>query len=327
METESSSSRWPHDPVMVEEVLEWLNPTPGGVWVDATIGSGGHAEQVADRIGSGGRLIGLDVDPEAISLCRKRSESWNCRTELVQSGYEDLPAVLDDLEVHKANGILVDLGVSSIHLDRAERGFSFRKEGPLDMRMDPGKSPDAAGWLAEASEADIRRVLWRYGEERRAQAIARAVVRERTIQPIRTTGRLAEIVLRCFPDRDRAGRVHPATRTFQALRLVVNEELERLERLLSFLPARLELGGRVVFLAYHSLEDRLVKKALQRWSGKDDPVRGRLPVRGEIVGPMAILTRKVIRPSGSEVAQNPRARSARLRAAERTECEFTPSRL
>jgi 16S rRNA (cytosine1402-N4)-methyltransferase len=219
------------------------------------------------------------------------------------------------------------LGVSSIHLDRAERGFSFRKDGPLDMRMDPGRSPDAAGWLAEASEADIRRALWRYGEERRAQSIARAVVRERSAQPIRTTGRLAEIVRTCFPDRDRAGRVHPATRTFQALRLVVNGELERLERLLSFLPARLKTGGRVVFLAYHSLEDRLVKKALHRWSGKDDPVYRRLPVRGEIVGPMSVLTRKVVRPSGFEVERNPRARSARLRAGERTDCEFVPTRL
>jgi 16S rRNA (cytosine1402-N4)-methyltransferase len=311
---------------MVEEVLEWLNPTPGGVWVDATVGSGGHAERIAGRIGPGGRLIGLDVDPEAISLCRERSKSWKCRTDLIQSGYEDLSAVLDDLEVHKANGILVDLGVSSIHIDRAERGFSFRKDGPLDMRMDPGKSPDASRWLAEASEAEIRQALWRYGEERRAQAIARAVVRERAIQPIRTTARLAEIVLTCFPDRERAGRVHPATRTFQALRLVVNQELEQLERLLSFLPARLNTGGRAVFLAYHSLEDRLVKKALHRWSGKDDPVYRRLPVRGEIVGAMAVLTRKVVRPSGSEVVRNPRARSARLRAAERTECKFTPTR-
>lgn len=327
METESSSGVWPHDPVMVEEVLEWLNPAPGGVWVDGTVGSGGHAERVADQIGKNGWLIGLDVDPEAISISRKRSKSWVCRTDLVRSGYEDLPAALDDLQADKATGILVDLGVSSIHLDRAERGFSFREDGPLDMRMDPNRSPDAADWLAAATESEIRRVLRRYGEEKRAQAIARAIVRDRETRPIRTTARLAEIVLTCFPDRKRAGNVHPATRTFQALRLVVNNELERLERLLSFLPARLETGGRVVFLAYHSLEDRLVKQALLRWSGKDDPVYRRLPVRGELAGPMTVLTKQVVRPTSSEVARNPRARSARLRAAVRTDREFTPTRL
>lgn len=287
--------------------------------MDATLGAGGHAEAVAHRIGPEGFLVGLDIDPEAIEICRKRSASWTCRTHLAHAGYENLEAVLDGLRIPAVDGIVVDLGVSSMHLDRPERGFSFRKEGPLDMRMDPEQSLTAAEWLQQASEREILQVLRTYGEEKRAKSIARAIVRERANRPIQTTGRLEQVVSSCFPDRVRAGRVHPATRTFQAIRLVVNRELDRLQSLLSFLPARLAPGGRVVFLAYHSLEDRHVKRAFLKWEGKADPATRRLPIRGTITGPMRVLTRKAVRPGEEEVALNPRARSARLRAAERTE--------
>jgi 16S rRNA (cytosine1402-N4)-methyltransferase len=303
---------------MAEEVLQWLDPAPGAVMVDATLGYGGHSELIANRIGSGGRLIGVDLDSDAVEACRLLAPGWAARTDLVQAGYDEMEAVLDRLGIATVDGVLADLGVSSAQLDQAERGFSFQKDGPLDMRMDPHGSPSAAEWLAESSEAEIRRALAEFGEEIRAMGVARAIVREREKRPIETTGHLVEVVLRCFKDKSRAGRVHPATRTFQALRIVVNRELERLERLLSFLPGRLGPGGRVVILAYHSLEDRMVKRAFAEWSGRDDPVLRRVPLRGEITGRVKILTPKVIRPRPEEVERNPRSRSARLRAAERT---------
>ncbi|MCG3199586.1 MAG: Ribosomal RNA small subunit methyltransferase H [bacterium] len=320
MANEAGPSRGPraHLPVMIEEVLRCLDPRPGETFLDATVGYGGHAEQIAARLGPEGRLIGIDLDTEAILATRQAAENWPCRTEFEHAGYDEMPDVLDRLGIGKVDGLLADLGVSSPQLDRPERGFSFQGDGPLDMRMDPEGYPTAAEWLAAAEEREIRRALWEFGEEKRAAAIAKALVRERRKRPIDTTGDLTRIVLSCFPDRDRAGRVHPATRTYQALRIVVNHELERLERLLSFLPDRLGPGGRVVILAYHSLEDRLVKRAFQEWSGKSDPVLSRIPIRGEIPGRAIILTPKALRPSPAEVARNPRSRSARLRAAKRT---------
>jgi 16S rRNA (cytosine1402-N4)-methyltransferase len=321
MDADSKGEGWPHEPVMVGPVLDLLDPHPGGIWVDATIGAGGHAEKIAERIGSEGRLIGLDVDPQAIEIARSRGKRWPCRSEILQAGYQDLDAVLKEMGIAKVRGILVDLGVSSLQIDRPERGFSFRSEGPLDMRMDPDRS-SATHWLAGASQGEIHRALARYGEEKRAAQVARAIVRERERGPIETTERLAEIVLSCFPDRKRAGRVHPATRTFQAIRIAVNDELGRLETLLSFLPRVLEEGGRTVFLAYHSLEDRLVKRAIQEWEGRDDAVLNRVPLTGRRRGPMESLTRKAIRPTSEEIGNNPRSRSARLRAARRTELPF-----
>jgi 16S rRNA (cytosine1402-N4)-methyltransferase len=304
---------------MVREVLEQLNPKPGGIWIDGTSGFGGHSFEIANRIGDRGRLIGLDVDPSAIDFCRKRLDRFPCPVEFVQAGYEDLKSVLAERKIDQVDGILLDLGISSEQVDRPERGFSFRFEGPLDMRMDPERFPSAAEWLAEAEPKEIRRILRLYGEEQRADAIARAIAREREQRPIETTRHLAEVVLSCFPDRHRAGKVHPATRTFQALRIVVNDELGRLETFLSFFPSCLKPKGRVAILSYHSLEDRLVKEAFRNWTGKLDPVLSKLPVRGEIEGALRILTRQPIRPSEAECLVNPRARSAKLRAAERTE--------
>ncbi len=320
MTNEAGPSIGPHAhlPVMLEEVLRWLAPQAGEIHLDATVGYGGHSAGMAARLGPEGRLIGLDLDPDALAASREAAKDWPCRAEFVRAGYDEMPHVLDRLGIEKVDGLLVDLGVSSPQLDRPDRGFSFQREGPLDMRMDPEGYPTAAEWLAVAEEGEIRKTLWMFGEEKRAAAIAKALVRERRKGPINTTGDLARIVLSCFPDRDRAGRVHPATRTFQALRIAVNQELERLERLLSFLPDRLGPGGRVVILAYHSLEDRLVKRAFQDWSGKSNPVLSRIPIRGEIPGRAIILTPKALRPSPAEVARNPRSRSARLRAAKRT---------
>ncbi|MCB9768558.1 MAG: 16S rRNA (cytosine(1402)-N(4))-methyltransferase RsmH [Candidatus Omnitrophica bacterium] len=308
----------PHLPVMVPQVLEYLNPKPGGIWIDGTSGFGGHSSEIARRIGESGRLIGLDVDPEAIDYCRNRLKRFPCSTEFVQAGYEDLESVLDERKIERVDGILLDLGISSAQVDRAERGFSFRNEGPLDMRMDPDRSPSAAEWLAEAEPKEIRDVLQKYGEEKRAHAIAKAIARERDKRPIETTAHLAEIVLSCFPDRQRAGNVHPATRTFQALRILVNRELERLETFLSSFVKRLETKGRVVILSYHSLEDRMVKNAFRDATGKMDPVLSKLPIKGEIEGTLKVLTRKAVRPTETECLENPRARSAKLRAAERT---------
>ena len=311
-----------HEPVMVREVLQLLDPKPGAVVVDATLGYGGHAGAIAHRIGPGGLLVGLDLDPEAIEASQAKAREWPCRTEFVQTGYDDLGLVLDRLGIGGINGIVVDLGVASPQIDCPGRGFSFQQEGPLDMRMDPESSPSAAEWLATAEEKDIRRTLLRYGEEKRAVSIAKAIVKERGLGPIETTAQLVDIVGSCFPDRVRAGRVHPATRTFQALRVLVNDESKRLERLLSYLPARLLPDARLVFLAYESLADRMIKKSLLDWTGKNDPVLSRVPIRGEWEGLVKILTPKVVRPSEEEVIRNRRARSARLRAAERTRRPF-----
>ncbi len=307
-----------HRPVMLEESLKWLDPKPGETIVDATIGYGGHSSAIAHKIGSKGRLIGLDLDPEALEYTRKLSLEWPCRVDLVHSGFDRLKEVLGGLEAVLVEGIIADLGVSSPQLDQGQRGFSFRHPGPLDMRMDPESAPTAAEWLARAGEEEILRALREYGEEIRAKSVARAIVRERKKGPVETTERLTEIVLSCFPDRDRAGRVHPATRTFQALRIVVNREMERLEGFLATIPGSLALGGRAVILAYHSLEDRKVKQAFLSWTGRDDPVLSRIPIRGDSWGWATLLTPKVVKASPAEIELNPRARSARLRAVQRT---------
>ncbi|MCL4733886.1 MAG: 16S rRNA (cytosine(1402)-N(4))-methyltransferase RsmH [Candidatus Omnitrophica bacterium] len=303
-----------HQPVMLRETLEYLDPQPGDTMVDVTLGSGGHAGRIAEKIGPSGHLIGLDLDPEAIGRCRSISTGWPCRVNLVQAPSDELERVLRDLDIEKVDGILADLGVSSPQIDQGSRGFSFQKAGPLDMRMDPDAPLSAAGFLASASEQEIRDILRKYGEELRAHAIAKAIARERNLGPIETTDHLTRVILSCFPDRARAGKVHPATRSFQALRILVNRELERLEMFLETIPGCLAERGRVVILAYHSLEDRLVKQTFLEWSGKSDPILARIPIRGELAGWAALQTPKAVRPEPEEVEQNPRARSARLRS-------------
>ena len=286
-----------HTPVLAEEALRWLNVEPGGTYVDATVGLGGHAVEIAARLTSG-RLIGLDRDAGALEIARQRLEPYQERVVLVQADFSRIDEVVREMNLPLLNGILADLGVSSLQLDTAERGFSFRFLGPLDMRMDSRTAATAADIVNETAEGELADLLYRLGEERDSRRIARAIVRAR---PIRSTEHLATVVAGARTSRGRQ-KLHPATKTFLALRIAVNRELEELGQFLDRAPATLAPGGRWVVLSYHSLEDRMVKQEFRRWSGQ---------------GVVKVLTRKVVRPTEQEIAANPRARSAKLRAAER----------
>jgi 16S rRNA (cytosine1402-N4)-methyltransferase len=291
-----------HVPVLLTQVVSWLQPERGGLFVDCTVGLGGHGQALLAA--GADRLIGLDRDADALAQARTRLASWGTRVVLVHADFRDLPGVLDREDAGPVAGVLADLGVSSLQLDAAGRGFSFRRDEPLDMRMDRSSGPDAATWLRDVAEDELAGVLSRYGEERFARRIARLIVRERAERPIATTGQLAAIVRRAVPLRG-PRRIDPATRTFQAIRIAVNRELERLD---AFLPAalrRLAPGGRLGVIAFHSLEDRVVKHTLRAVEHDGD-----VPIR--------VLTRKPVVPDDDEVAANPRARSAKLRVAEKT---------
>lgn len=303
-----------HVPVLLREVLEALRPERGGVFVDATLGLGGHAEAIL-AASPGVRLVGIDRDPEALALARERLARFQDRFVAVEGRHEELTLHLDRLGLAEVDGVLADLGVSSMQLDRAERGFSFMKDGPLDMRM--GKSgPTAADLVAELPGEELARIFREYGEEPRAKAVARAVVEARREAPIRTTGELRALVTKAVGPRREEGR-DPATRVFQALRIATNRELVELERFLDDAISRLSLGGRLAVLAYHSLEDRIVKDAFRdRAAGCSCPPSFPVCVcsRRRV---LALVTKKPVRPSPEEVLANRRARSARLRVAER----------
>jgi 16S rRNA (cytosine1402-N4)-methyltransferase len=286
-----------HTPVLAEEALRWLRIEPGGTYVDATVGLGGHAVEIAKRLMSG-RLIGLDRDARALEIARERLEPYQERVVLVQADFSRIDEVAREMNVPQLNGILADLGVSSLQLDTAERGFSFRLEGPLDMRMDSRMAITAADIVNQTAETELANLLYHFGEERDSRRIARAIVRAR---PIRSTEHLATVVAGARTSRGRQ-KLHPATKTFLALRIAVNRELEALGQFLNRAPATLAPGGRWVVLSYHSLEDRMVKQEFRRLSGQ---------------GVVEVLTRKVIRPTEQEIAVNPRARSAKMRVAER----------
>lgn len=306
---------------MSREALAWLEPERGGRFVDCTVGLGGHAEALLDH-GPQSSLLGLDRDPEALFLAGERLRRFGSRVELVPADFGDLGAILDERGVAAVDGIFADLGVSSLQLDRAERGFSFKRSGPLDMRMGAG-ALTAGDVVNGYAEVDLERVLREYGEERDARRIARAIVAARIEAPLETTGELAALVGRVARGRrggagrraERGERIDPATRVFQALRIEVNRELEALRRLMDEAVRRLVPGGRLVLISYHSLEDRIVKHALRAFDrGEVDPVSGRPRAETRLI---EVLTRKPVRPSAAEVAANPRARSARLRAARR----------
>jgi 16S rRNA (cytosine1402-N4)-methyltransferase len=303
-----------HVPVLLREVLEALRPERGGVLVDATLGLGGHAEALLDASPSV-RLVGIDRDPEALALARVRLARFGDRFVAVEGRHEELALHLDRLDLPEVDGVLADLGVSSMQLDRAERGFSFMKDGPLDMRM--GRTgPTAADLVAELPGEELARVFRDYGEEPRAKAVARAVVSARETAPIRTTGELRALVAKAVGGRREEGR-DPATRVFQALRIATNRELVELERFLDDAIARLSLGARVAVLSYHSLEDRIVKDVFRdRAAGCTCPPSFPVCVcsRRRV---LALVTKKPIRPSDEEVHENRRSRSARLRVAER----------
>jgi len=283
--------------VLAEEALRWLRIEPGGTYVDATVGLGGHAVEIASRLTTG-RLIGLDRDAGALEVARERLKDFGERVVLVQADFSRIGEVAQELNLPPIQGILADLGVSSLQLDTAERGFSFRFAGPLDMRMDSRSAITAADIVNETAETELADLLYRLGEERDSRRIARAIVRAR---PIRSTEHLATVVAGARTSRGRQ-KLHPATKTFLALRIAVNRELEELGQFLDRAPATLAPGGRWVVLSYHSLEDRMVKQEFRRLSSE---------------GVLNVLTRKVVRPSDAEIASNPRARSAKMRVAEK----------
>jgi len=287
-----------HVPVMVEECLRLLAPRPGEKFVDATLGDGGHAIRIAAMLAPGGLLLGLDRDRTMIERARSRLAGLPVRLRC--GNFADLPRHLREEGIGRVDGVMVDLGVASSQLDDPSRGLSYRGDGPLDMRLDRDGGVCAEDWVNNAPEHEIARVISAFGEERHAKRIARAIVRARAVSPVRTTGALAEIIRRA--SRPGPRRHHPARRTFQAIRIFINRELESLESLLDALPGILRPGGRCVILSYHSLEDRLVKTAFRE---------------GARAGIYEILTPKPLRPADDEVAANPRSRSARLRAARR----------
>ena len=312
-----------HDPVMIDRVTELLRPRPGGVYVDATLGLGGHAERLLQASAPDGRVVGLDRDPAALALAGQRLAWATDRLETVNASFADLAAVAEGLGLEEVDGVLYDLGVSSLQLDEGERGFSYRADAPLDMRMDPTAGITAAEVLATYPRAELARILREYGEERFAGRIARVLDEARRRAPITTTGQLAELVKAAVPAAARRTGPHPARRAFQALRIEVNRELDALR---ASLPQALDLlapGGRLVVLAYHSLEDRIVKQALAGAAGRSMDTPHRLPVDPPAAAAptVAVLTRRPERPSEAEVAANPRAESAKLRAAEKLHTE------
>lgn len=308
-----------HVPVLLEETLQALAIKEDGIYVDATYGRGGHAQGILDRLGAHGKLLALDRDPQACDAARKRFKN-EARIQITKGPFSMLGQIIDSQGLTgKVNGILFDLGVSSPQLDEAQRGFSFRQEGPLDMRMDPQTGESAAQWLSHADEEEITRVIFEYGEERFAKRVARVIVRERATNPINTTRRLAEIVASAVPTRERGK--DPATRTFQAIRIHINRELEELKSALPQAARALAPGGRLAVISFHSLEDRIVKRFV-RTEEKGQELPPDFPVRHDQIHSRLKCVGKALRASGAEAGRNPRARSAVLRVAERTEAPY-----
>jgi 16S rRNA (cytosine1402-N4)-methyltransferase len=290
-----------HVPVLLKEVLELLHVRPDGTYIDATLGAGGHALEVLRILQQGkGKLLGVDRDPAALAVARARLRGLEEQLIVWQGNFAEIDTLHASSGLPPADGVLADLGLSSLQLEDAWRGFSFNLKGPLDMRMDPETGTTAQEIVNRTPERELADLIFKLGEERHSRRIARAIVKAR---PIRITTELAQVVTRAIPSRAGLHHLHPATRTFMALRLAVNRELENLEAFLRKVLGVLAPGGRVVVLSFHSLEDRLVKRAFQAWQRQ---------------GRARILTRKVIRPSEAELRANPRARSARLRAAEKS---------
>jgi 16S rRNA (cytosine1402-N4)-methyltransferase len=289
-----------HIPVMTAEVLQHLRPELGGLFVDCTVGLGGHSRALLEAGAT--RVIGLDRDRDALVRARETLAPWGDRVELVHADYRAIDEVLDSRQIAQIDGALADLGVSSMQFDAPGRGFSFQRDEPLDMRMDRSGGDTAADLVARSTEREIADAIFQYGEERFSRRIARAIVETRHDEPIDTTGRLAAIVRRSVPHRGYM-RIDPATRTFQALRIWVNRELDGLDRFVESAARRLRAAARLVVVTFHSLEDRIVKHTLRALHQRDALVR--------------VLTKKPLVPGDEEVARNPRARSAKLRAAER----------
>jgi 16S rRNA (cytosine1402-N4)-methyltransferase len=290
-----------HVPVMTAEALQFLRPERGGLFVDCTVGLGGHTRALLEAGAS--RVIGFDRDEDALTRARENLAAWHDRVELVHADYRALDDVLGARSIERVDGALADLGVSSLQFDAPGRGFSFQRDEPLDMRMDRSTGETAADHVARSSERELADVIFQYGEERFSRRIARAIVAARAESPVDTTGRLATIVRRAIPRRGPM-RIDPATRTFQALRIWVNRELDGLDRFLESAARRLRAGARLVVITFHSVEDRIVKHTLRALHHADTRL-------------VEVLTKKPVVPDDGEVERNPRARSAKLRAAER----------
>ncbi len=293
-----------HQPVMLKEILDWLQPRAGGIYFDGTVGDGGHSQAILERSGPDGRLIGLDRDEAAVAEAGARLLPFGDRAMLIQSHFREAPRIVVGMGISGLHGAVLDLGVSSRQLDSAARGFSFVLEGPLDMRMDRREPQTAADLVNRLPEPELARILFDFGEEHYARRIARAIVRRRERGPILTTLALVDVIRGAVPSAYLHGRLHCATRTFQALRIAVNRELEELGHSLKMLAGLLLRGGRLVVLSFHSLEDRIVKHTFRELG------------RGAETD-FDVLTKRPIKPSADESADNPRARSAKLRVLER----------
>lgn len=303
---------------MLHEVLAWLDPRPGGVYVDATLGAGGHAEAILERIAPAGRLIGIDRDADALAIAEQRLAHHAASVTLRHANFTAIREVLADAGVEAVDGIVMDLGVSSLQFDAPERGFSFSRPGPLDMRMDRTQTLRAADLVNRLPERDLADLIFRYGEERFARRIARTIVRRR---PLETTEALAETVGEAIPRRAWPRTIHPATRTFQALRIATNRELDDLAQALPDAVGSLRGGGRLCAITFHSLEDKILKHTYLRLSRGCTCPPGSPTCRCGGHRLIRVLTRRPVTPSLEEVAANPRARSAKLRVAERLAAE------
>jgi len=300
--------------VLLQGAVDALNIRPDGVYLDATFGRGGHSREILARLGSAGRLIALDRDPQAVASAGGIED---VRLSMVHAAFSKLAEVLGDLQVESVDGVLFDLGVSSPQLDEAKRGFSFRFDAPLDMRMDTSQGMTAADWLNQAEEKEIAQVVWNYGEERFARQVARAIVKARALAPIDTTRQLASICATAVRTRERGQ--DPATRTFQAVRIFINRELEEIEAALPQAVAALKTGGRLVVISFHSLEDRMTKRFM-RDEAEGERLPPEIPVTADALrGGRLQLIGKAIKPDYYECSANPRARSATMRVAERTD--------
>lgn len=304
-----------HVPVLLGPVLEGLNVKPDGCYVDGTFGRGGHSREILQQLGDNGRLIAIDRDPQAIAAAPEMLTA-DPRFELIRGDFAQLETFIGERNlVGRIDGILFDLGVSSPQLDEADRGFSFLRDGPLDMRMDPDSGVPASTWLANVDEQELKRVLKQYGEEKHAHRIARAIVSARDEAPVSRTAQLARIVEEARPARGE--KIHPATKTFQAIRIAINAELQQLETVLQQALDVLKQGGRLCVISFHSLEDRIVKRFMRDASREAEQYRG-MPDVPAAFRPKLKIVGKAITATPEEIAANPRARSARLRIAERT---------
>ena len=306
-----------HQSVLSDEVISYLITRPEGVYVDATLGMGGHTKSILDSTHSKSLVIGLDVDEEAISISRERLYAYNGHVIYRNSNFSDIDKVLDSLDIREVDGILADLGMSSYQVDSSERGFSFMREEPLDMRMDPRLRFTAYDLVNEMTMDEISRVLRMYGEEKWSRRIAKRIVEARAESPIKTSAELADIVSQAIPKKFHPARIHPATKTFQALRIAVNNELENIEQFIGKAVSRLKPGGRIVIISFHSLEDRLVKSNFLKLSSPCVCPPGMPECGCGKKQELRIITRTPVIPSEEEIQYNPRARSAKMRVGEK----------